>query len=85
MNQMTLRQIPKPVENEIRRLAAKTGDSINKTVIKLLKKSLGISDNLGKKRDLSQLAGTWTDEDEREFRQSTAIFDQIDEDIWKNP
>lgn len=33
--------------------------------------------------DLDLLAGTWTEEDAREFSQNTAIFNQIDEQLWQ--
>ena len=34
-------------------------------------------------RNISDLAGTWTDEDVREFEANTAQFHQIDEELWK--
>lgn len=33
--------------------------------------------------DLDSLAGTWNEEDAVEFSQNTAIFNQIDEQLWQ--
>ncbi len=33
--------------------------------------------------DLDYLAGTWTEEDDREFLQATEDFNKIDEELWK--
>ncbi|MDD2851992.1 MAG: hypothetical protein PHY09_08870 [Desulfuromonadaceae bacterium] len=54
-------------------------------MLKLLKESLGIDK---KKRtteyhDLDGLAGTWSSSDAAEFAQATAVFEKIDEDMWK--
>ena len=51
----------------------------------LLRETLGLEK---KKRDtvysdLDMLAGTWSEEDAVEFSQATAVFEKIDEDLWK--
>ena len=79
MSQITLRKIPENVERQIRRIARETNKSINKTIIDLLKKSLGFQDEEYKMRDLSDLAGTWSEEEAREFEENTKGFEQIDE------
>ncbi len=43
MNQITLRKIPQSVEVAIRGVSAKNGESLNKTIIALLQKSLGVN------------------------------------------
>jgi plasmid stability protein len=35
------------------------------------------------KNDLAKFAGGWTASDAKEFKAATAMFDQIDEDMWK--
>lgn len=32
---------------------------------------------------LASLAGTWTEKDEQGFREATAAFEQIDQNLWK--
>ena len=83
MNQMTIRQIPDHVVKKIRRLAATTEQSINKTTISLLKKGLGLDNKTSKKRDLSSVAGKWSKKDAAEFRRHITIFESIDRDVWQ--
>jgi len=40
-------------------------------------------DRDGVYHDLDYLAGTWTEEDDREFLQAAEDFDKIDEELWK--
>ena len=84
MNQITLRQIPENIYKQIRILAKKNNTSINKTIIVLLKKSLGIEDYSDKKRNLSDLAGTWNEYQLDEFNKNIQIFEQIDNEVWES-
>ena len=43
---------------------------------------MGISANLGKKRDLTNIFGTWTRKQYYEFQKNTENFNQIDSEIW---
>ena len=84
LNQITLRQIPENIFNQLRILAQKGHTSINKTILFLLKKSLGLDDNAGKKRNLSDLAATWDENQLKEFNANTQIFEYIDHEVWKS-
>ena len=33
--------------------------------------------------DLDHLAGTWSAQDADEFESATAVFEKVDEDMWK--
>ncbi|MBI2337311.1 MAG: hypothetical protein HYU97_11185 [Deltaproteobacteria bacterium] len=83
MNQLTLRQIPKAVQTNLKILTKHTGKSLNKTVIGLLEKALGTEAGSSKKRDLSALAGTWNHKEANQFLKNTQSFEAIDEEIWK--
>jgi len=83
MKQITLRQIPKRVEDLIRSISEKQNKSINKTIIILLEKSLGLKNNSNKKRDLSKFSGTWSSAEFKEFEKNTQIFNKIDKEIWE--
>jgi len=83
MNQITLRQIPKRLEDLIRSISEKQNKSINKTIIILLEKSLGLKNNSNKKRDLSKFSGTWSITEFNEFEKNTGIFNKIDKEIWE--
>ncbi|MCP4750728.1 MAG: hypothetical protein GY866_07540 [Proteobacteria bacterium] len=83
MSQITLRKIPENLEKQIRVLAQKNHTSLNKTIIDLLEKALGTERTSKKKRDLSQLAGTWSEREAKEFEKNISQFERIDEEIWK--
>ncbi len=83
MKHLTLRQIPEPVERELRTLAAQSGMSLNKTAIGVLRKGLGLAPLDQRKRDLSDLAGRWTKDQADEFDKRMGIFGQIDEELWQ--
>jgi len=82
MNQLTIRKIPDSIRHGLITESRKTGTSVNKTVIELLGKSLGIQPTLQKRRDLSDLAGTWTKEEAEEFDKATKCFEEIDKEMW---
>ena len=83
MSQITLRQIPEVLDKQLRSLASKNKTSLNKVVLSLLMESLGISSNSEKKRDLTDLCGTWSNEQNDEFQRNTEDFNQIDREIWE--
>jgi hypothetical protein len=83
MNQLTLRQIPDDLNKALRLVAKSKNSSLNKVIITLLKKILGLDLGLRKKRDLSKLAGTWNQKQVSEFTSNTRIFEKIDEELWQ--
>ncbi len=83
MSQITLRQVPKKLDTLIRQISKQENKSINKTIIGLLEKALGIKDAPDKKRDLSKLAGTWDKSRTQEFEKNTEVFNQIEKEIWE--
>ena len=83
MSQITLRQIPDVLNKQLRSLAGKNKTSLNKIVLSLLMKNLGLSANSDKKRDLKDLCGTWTQKQYDEFQKNTEYFSQIDSEIWE--
>ena len=44
--------------------------------------SLHLGDGSDRKRDLSDLAGTWSDEEAEEFEANMRVFEQIDDEMW---
>jgi hypothetical protein len=84
MNQYTLRQIPENIYNQLRILAQNEHISINKAILLLIKKALGIENDTGKRRDLSDLAGAWDDKQREEFEDAAKPFEEIDPEVWKS-
>ena len=83
MKQLTLRQIPKEVENELRQIASQSGTSLNHTVLVALQKGLGLAPPARRRRDLGRFAGKWTAAEAAEFEQNIKAFDHIDEELWQ--
>ena len=85
MKSITIRGIDDRLQTELEKMAAKEDRSINKTILSLLKKALGIEDKIKfpTYNDLDHLAGTWSEKDEKEFNLATEQFNKIDQDIWK--
>lgn len=81
MSQITIRDIPTPVENELRRLASEKRISLSRMAVILIQNALGFSP--AKKRDVSCVYGKWSSEDADEFQRNTASTREIDEEIWK--
>ncbi len=83
MSQITLRQIPDVLDKQLRSLAGKNKTSLNKVILSMLLKNLGLSANPDKKRDLTDLCGTWSTNQYEEFQRNTEQFNQIDPEIWE--
>lgn len=84
MKSITIHGLDDPLDKLIRQKARDSGLSLNKTIKKLLRDSLGISD---RKRDNKQLfkdlVGVWSKKDLKEFEQNTKDFEKIDAEDWK--
>ena len=79
--QYTLRDIPPPLDSELRRRAKSEGKSLNSVAIEALIRGVGLGETALRQRDLSDVAGTW--HEDREFDQALAEQDQIDERLWR--
>lgn len=85
MNQLTLRQIPRPVERRLREAARRSGKSMNRTAVEILGRGLGLEpeEKPKKKRDVSSVFRKWSARDQREFERRTEGFGAIDEEMWR--
>jgi len=84
VSQITLRDLPEPLEREIRREAHRRGSSLNKAIIGILEKGLGLQSRKDKRRDLTSLAGTWDEAALAEFQDATSVFETIDAENWQS-
>lgn len=84
MSQIALRKLPRDLEKMVRQQARLRRSSLNKTIIALLQKSLGIADSSQKGTGLAALAGTWSAEEAEEFDRNTGSFEQIDRGVWES-
>lgn len=79
--QYTLRDIPPPVDAELRRRARIESKSLNAVAVEALIRGAGLSEAPVRMRDLGDIAGTW--QEDPEFDQAIAEQDQIDERLWR--
>jgi plasmid stability protein len=82
MRHLTIRNIPEEVSAALEREKVRRQESLNQTIIELLRDSLGVT--RGERRNgLAALAGTWTEEEHARFEQAVAVNEQIDEELWR--
>jgi hypothetical protein len=85
MATMTLRGMDDITARTLKEAAEKEGISMNAFILRALRNAL----NMGKKcrgeehHDLDGLAGTWSEDDAREFKGNTAMFEVVDEALWR--
>jgi len=79
--QYTLRNIPKGLDEALRRRASDEGKSLNQITIEALLRAFGLVSEARAQRSLRDVAGTWQSDPAVEG----ALADQrsIDEDLWK--
>jgi len=79
--QYTIRGIPPRLDAALRERARRAGQSLNETALQALIEGAGLTGERKKRRDLSDLVGTW--QADEEFDAAIVAQDQIDEDLWK--
>ena len=87
MKQITIRGISGKVERIVRKQAREKGLSLNKTLVSLLEKSVGVTPGdvkgVGLHHDLDELSGVWAHEDAAAFDRSLQSQRSVDEELWK--
>jgi len=83
MPSITLHNLDPEIERAVRERAREQRTSLNRTIQRILKESLGLDKKPIKKCDFSDLAGTWTKKEALEFEKATGVFSKIDTEMWK--
>ena len=79
MNQLTIRGFDDELADRIRRLARREGISLNRAVLRLLRRGADLRDrSVG-----PDIVGTWTAEEAAEVNRALEDFSAIDEEMWK--
>lgn len=81
MKTLTVRKIPPELGSALDAEKSRRGQSLNQTVIDLLRQSLGVGTR--RSNGLARFAGVWSEEEYREFKEATKQFEEIDEDMWR--
>jgi hypothetical protein len=79
--QYTLRNVPVPLDQALRERAERQGKSLNEVTIDALLEAFGLTREPVKRRDLSDVSGTWRDDPAID----EALRDQrrVDPDLWR--
>ena len=82
--QYTLRNVPKKVDQALRKKAKAEGRSLNDVALEALAAGAGVPDEAAqrvKHMDLSDIAGTWVEDPE--FDRIIAEQDRVDPEKWR--
>lgn len=85
MKSITIHGLDDELDREIREKAKNQGASLNKTIKRLLKKALGLKSPTEPdyRSEFTDLFGVWSEEDYREFTESTEDFSVVEPGEWK--
>lgn len=83
MEHFTIRHIPPDLAQALERESSRLKESLEETVIELLRQALKIRTLGEKSNGLARLAGTWTQEEYERFEEAVAVTEQIDEELWR--
>lgn len=83
MRNLSVRNIPPDLSEALEEEKHRRRQSLNKTVIDLLRQSLGLSPRAVRSNGLRGLGGNWTEEEFQEFVEAVAQTEVIDEELWR--
>jgi hypothetical protein len=78
--QYTLRNVPPPLDDALRKRAREQQKSLNEVALDVLLDGVGLSGRPVKRRDLGDIVGTWIDDPDVD--QALADQRRIDPDLW---
>jgi len=79
--QYTIRGIPEAVDKALRERARAAGKSLNEAAVDALSEGSGLTGTPRKRRDLGDIAGTWTAD--KAVEAALADQDHVDEGLWR--
>jgi len=83
MKKLTIRNVSPDLAAALGAEKHRRGLSLNRTVLALLQEALGVSAKVDQGNGLGPLAGSWTEDEFREFQHAVAPFREIDEEPWR--
>jgi hypothetical protein len=83
MRHLTIRQVPPELSRALDDEKRRRGTSLNRTVLDLLARALGLGSAAPRTNGLAALAGTWSKVEFDEFEKAVALTEQIDEELWR--
>ena len=82
MKALTIRNVPRKLADALDRERRRRDASLNSTVLDLLSRSLGIEAEQPRRNGLAALAGSWSDEEQRQFDAAVAPLEAVDDEMW---
>ena len=79
--QYTIRNVPEYLDEALRTAARQQSKSLNEVAVQALMRGAGLSDSPWRRRDLSDIAGSWRKD--AAFDRAVAAQDTVDEELWK--
>ena len=86
MTQLTVRGFDEALARRIREVAKAGGLSLNQAAVLLLRRGAGLAPAEAAARvgdSMKALIGTWSRDEEAEFRRAVRPFEEVDADFWK--
>ena len=84
MGAVSLRGINDEIKQRLKSEAAKAGISVNALILDYIQRGIGLkTDRRTVYRELDRLAGTWDENDVKEFLASISEFSNIDKELWQ--
>ncbi len=83
MKALTIRNVDPALAKALERERKRRGDSLNQTVLDVLRQSLGVGPGQRRSNGLRELAGTWSARDKAEFDAATKMFEVVDDELWR--
>ena len=86
MQPITIENLDTETISWIDEKAHQRGITPESLVVELIHKGIQVDQNapsLIQYRDLSELAGVWSDEDLQEFAEATTHFNEVDQELWQ--
>jgi len=86
MKTISVRGLDEQTAKKLKDEAKRKNLSVNALVLDLLRRSIGLKPASHRREihhDLDHLAGTWSEEEAREFLESTRSFEEVDTELWR--
>jgi hypothetical protein len=86
MKTISVRGVDEETAAKLKDEARRKNLSINALVLDLIRRGIGLKPASHRRQihhDLDHLAGTWSEEEAREFLESIRIFEEVDKEQWR--
>ena len=83
MKHLTVRGVPEDLARALTEEKQRRGQSLNRTVLDLLRQALALVPVGRYDNGLGELAGSWSEDELADFEEATRIFETIDEELWR--